>query len=42
VRNFLLRAIAGVANVKHNKNWKDSAVRMVNLLLKGLREKPSV
>jgi AcrR family transcriptional regulator len=38
----LLRAIAGVANVKHNKNWKDSAVRMVNLLLKGLREKPSV
>jgi AcrR family transcriptional regulator len=33
----LLRAIAGVANVKHNKNWKDAAVRMVDLLLKGLR-----
>jgi len=33
----LLRAIAGVANVKHNRNWKDAAVRMADLLLKGLR-----
>jgi hypothetical protein len=31
----LLRAIAGVANVRHNNKWKDSAVRMVDLLLKG-------
>ena len=33
----LLRALAGVSGVKHNKNWKDAAVRMVDLLLKGLR-----
>ena len=33
----LLRAIAGVANVKHNKKWKDAAVRLVDLLLRGLR-----
>jgi AcrR family transcriptional regulator len=31
----LLRAIAGVANVRHNNKWKNSAVLMVDLLLKG-------
>lgn len=35
----LLRAIAGVANHTSNANWKQSAVRMVDLLLKGLQDK---
>ncbi len=34
----LLRAIAGVANVKHNKKWKDAAIGMIDLLIKGLRK----
>lgn len=33
----LLRAIAGVAHVRPGKNWKLSAVRMVDLLLKGMQ-----
>ena len=35
----LLRAIAGVANVRHNNYSKDAAVRMVDLLLRGLQDK---
>jgi AcrR family transcriptional regulator len=33
----LLRALAGVAHVRPSKNWKQSAVRMVDLLLKGMQ-----
>jgi AcrR family transcriptional regulator len=33
----LLRAIAGVADVRHNRDWRNSAIRMVELLLRGLR-----
>jgi AcrR family transcriptional regulator len=33
----LLRALAGVAHVRPSKNWKRSAVRMVDILLKGMR-----
>jgi AcrR family transcriptional regulator len=33
----LLRALAGVANVRPSKNWKRSAIRMVDLLLNGMR-----
>jgi len=35
----LLRAISGVANHTANTQWKQSAIRMVDLLLKGLEEK---
>jgi AcrR family transcriptional regulator len=35
----ILRAIAGVAYARHNNDWKDAAVRMVDLLLKGLHDK---
>jgi AcrR family transcriptional regulator len=35
----LLRALAGVAHVRPGKNWKRSAVRMVDLLLKGMQDK---
>jgi AcrR family transcriptional regulator len=35
----LLRAIAGVANHTSNTEWKQSAIRMVHLLLKGLQDK---
>jgi AcrR family transcriptional regulator len=35
----LLRAIAGVANHTANTEWKQSAIRMVDLLLKGLQDK---
>jgi AcrR family transcriptional regulator len=35
----LLRALAGVAHVRPSKNWKRSAVRMVDLLLKGMQDK---
>jgi AcrR family transcriptional regulator len=33
----LLRALAGVAHVRPNKNWKQSAIRMVDILLKGMQ-----
>ena len=33
----LLRALAGVAHVRPSKKWKRSAVRMVDLLLKGMQ-----
>jgi AcrR family transcriptional regulator len=33
----LLRALAGVAHVRPSGNWKRSAVRMVDLLLKGMQ-----
>jgi AcrR family transcriptional regulator len=36
----LLRAIAGVANVKRKSGSKASSIRMVDLLLKGLQERP--
>jgi AcrR family transcriptional regulator len=36
----LLRALAGVAHVRPSKGWKRSAVRMVDLLLQGMRAKP--
>jgi AcrR family transcriptional regulator len=32
----LLRALAGVANVRPSKNWKLSAIRMVDVLLNGM------
>jgi len=35
----LLRALAGVAHVRPSENWKRSAVRMVDLLLKGMQSK---
>jgi hypothetical protein len=35
----LLRALAGVAHVRPSKNWKRSAGRMVDLLLKGIQSK---
>ncbi|WP_044560464.1 TetR/AcrR family transcriptional regulator [Azospirillum sp. B4] len=35
----LLRAISGVANHTANAEWKQSAIRMVDLLLKGLQAK---
>jgi AcrR family transcriptional regulator len=38
----LLRALAGVAHVRPSKQWKRSAVRMVDLLLNGLQAKPKV
>jgi hypothetical protein len=33
----LLRALAGVAHVRPDKNWKRSAVRMVDVLLLGMQ-----
>ena len=33
----LLRALAGVAHVRPNKNWKQSAIQMVDILLKGMQ-----
>jgi AcrR family transcriptional regulator len=33
----LLRALAGVAHVRPSRSWKRSAVRMVDLLLKGMQ-----
>src|SRR6201989_1258366 len=33
----LLRALAGVAHVRPSENWKRSAVRMVDLLMKGMQ-----
>jgi AcrR family transcriptional regulator len=33
----LLRALAGVAHVRPGENWKQSAIRMVDILLKGMR-----
>ena len=33
----LLRARAGVAHVRTDKNWKQSAIRMVDILLKGMQ-----
>ena len=38
----LLRALAGVAHVRPSKNWKRSAVRMVDLLLMGMQAKPMI
>lgn len=34
----ILYAISGVANVRHGEKWKRSAIGMIDLLLKGLRE----
>jgi AcrR family transcriptional regulator len=33
----LLRALAGVAHVRPIENWKPSAIRMVDILLKGMQ-----
>jgi AcrR family transcriptional regulator len=33
----LLRALAGVAHVRPSENWKPSAIRMVDILLKGMQ-----
>ena len=33
----LLRALAGVAQVRPGKNWKQSAIRMVDVLLSGMQ-----
>jgi AcrR family transcriptional regulator len=33
----LLRALTGMASVRPDKNWKQSAVRMVDILLRGMR-----
>ncbi|KAA0020647.1 TetR/AcrR family transcriptional regulator [Salinicola corii] len=33
----LLRAIAGVANIRPGQNWKPSAIRMVDLLIRGMQ-----
>ena len=33
----LLRALAGVAHVRPSKKWKQSAIRMVDILLKGMQ-----
>jgi AcrR family transcriptional regulator len=33
----LLRALAGVAHVRPSKNWKQSAIRMVDILLSGMQ-----
>jgi AcrR family transcriptional regulator len=33
----LLRALAGVAHVRPSRSWKQSAIRMVDLLLKGMQ-----
>ena len=38
----LLRALAGMAHVRPSKNWKRSAVRMVDLLLMGMQAKPTI
>jgi AcrR family transcriptional regulator len=35
----LLRALAGFAHVRPSKNWKRSAARMVDLILKGMQSK---
>jgi AcrR family transcriptional regulator len=32
----LLRALAGVAHVRPGENWKQSAIRMIDILLKGM------
>ena len=37
----LLRALAGVAHVRPGKNWKQSAIRMVDLLMKGMQSTSS-
>jgi AcrR family transcriptional regulator len=37
----LLRALAGVAHVRPSKKWKQSAIRMVEILLKGMQGKHS-
>lgn len=34
-----LRALAGVANIRPAKGWKISAIRMIDVLLKGLQDK---
>jgi AcrR family transcriptional regulator len=36
----LLRALAGVAHVRPSEKWKQSAVRMVDILLKGMQATP--
>ena len=36
----LLRALAGVAHVRPSENWKRSAVRMIDILLKGMQATP--
>ena len=36
----LLRALAGVAHVRPGENWKQSAVRMVDILIKGMQATP--
>ncbi|WP_110693543.1 TetR/AcrR family transcriptional regulator [Salinicola halophyticus] len=33
----LLRAIAGVANIRSNNNWKESTILMVDVLIKGMQ-----
>jgi hypothetical protein len=33
----LLRALAGVAHVRPSEKWKRSAVRMIDLLMKGMQ-----
>jgi AcrR family transcriptional regulator len=33
----LLRALAGVAHVRPDKNWKQSAIQMIDILLKGMQ-----
>ncbi|RTL52833.1 MAG: TetR family transcriptional regulator [Bradyrhizobiaceae bacterium] len=33
----LLRALAGVANISADKNWKESARRLVDILISGMR-----
>jgi len=38
----LLRALAGVAHVRPSRNWKRSAIRMVDLLLNGLQAGPKM
>jgi AcrR family transcriptional regulator len=38
----LLRALAGVANVRPTKTWKQSTLRMVELLLEGMKERTRI
>jgi AcrR family transcriptional regulator len=38
----LLRALAGVANVRPTKTWKQSTLRMVELLLDGMKERTRI
>jgi hypothetical protein len=37
----LLRALAGVAHVRPSRKWKQSAIQMVDILLKGMQGKHS-